>query len=330
MRQIISLLVISFTLFAQAGPRNGHSMIYDDANQRIILFGGADEKQVLADTWQYKNQHWTKLTDSGPGPRTFAAISYDNQLKRILLFGGNRVLFGSESNPAVFLNDLWELKNNHWSEIKTSNQPSVRSDAMMVFDPDRNRAVLFGGYRMENNQPERLNDTWEFDGQWLEINNKEKPSGRAGSVFVYDEITHYAYLYGGTNANGYGENSAESWTYSQSGWRHIENSGRNVFDPAFAINNGTGEILRFGGWNGSGRIDETWIFRNKTWIKIATKNSPAARNHSVLIYDPLMKSYFLYGGHDGENVMADLWQFKNGNWFVVDKGDAVPRIDNGH
>jgi hypothetical protein len=34
------------------GLRNGHAMVYDVRRDRVVLFGGADDRRVLADTWE--------------------------------------------------------------------------------------------------------------------------------------------------------------------------------------------------------------------------------------------------------------------------------------
>ena len=60
------------------------------------------------------------------------------------------------------------------------------------------------------------------------------------------------------------------------------------------------------------------------------KNAPAARNHSIMVYDPASNSFFLYGGHDGENVFGDIWMFKNKKWKLLFAEQPRKRIENRH
>jgi hypothetical protein len=49
-----------------------------------------------------------------------------------------------------------------------------------------------------------------------------------------------------------------------------------------------------------------------------------------MVYDQESKSFILYGGHDGDNVFGDVWEFKNGKWLLMIKVDPRKRLDNGH
>src|SRR5215471_21419770 len=85
--------------------RNAHSLVYDNVQQAVILFGGADAIHVCADTWQWdgKKRTWEFASAEGPGPRTFAAFAYDDSRHEAILFGGNRVLFGTGNEADSFL-----------------------------------------------------------------------------------------------------------------------------------------------------------------------------------------------------------------------------------
>src|SRR5262249_39602664 len=89
-------------------------------------------------------------------------------------------------------------------------------------------------------------------------------------------------------------------------------------------------ILRFGGWNGVRRVNDTWIYRNNAWEKLNCKIAPTARNHSIMIYDPYKDAFFLYGGHDGENIFGDLWEFRNKKWNLIYATKSLKRLENGH
>src|SRR5262245_48774536 len=72
-------------IFDGIGVRNAHAMTYDGRSGKVLLFGGADESKVCADTWEWDGKSWIQVSQKGPGPRTFPAIGYDGARKRVVL-----------------------------------------------------------------------------------------------------------------------------------------------------------------------------------------------------------------------------------------------------
>lgn len=105
------LLVANHWVAAHASDslavRNAHAMPYHEARGTVMLFGGADERRVLGDLWEWDGKNWHKISATGPASRTFPCLVYDHDRKRLVLFGGNRVLFGTENDKDTFLDDMW-------------------------------------------------------------------------------------------------------------------------------------------------------------------------------------------------------------------------------
>jgi hypothetical protein len=183
---VLSILIGSAKCVAQTvslslGVRNAHAMAYDSDRKRIVLYGGADAAKVRSDTWEFDGKGWLLASDEGPGPRTFPVMTYDSVRKRVVLFGGNRVLFGRTQQDNEYLNDTWEWDGRKWTEIKVAGPPP-RAEAVMAFDRERGRAVLFGGHCMSEKSRNRWGDTWEWDGtKWMQI-TITGPSPRNGGV----------------------------------------------------------------------------------------------------------------------------------------------------
>src|SRR5688500_10795432 len=71
------------------GPRWGHAMAYDEARDRVVVFGGQrDRSTALGDTWLWDGESWTRGAESGPTPRSYAAMAYDRKRARAVLYGG--------------------------------------------------------------------------------------------------------------------------------------------------------------------------------------------------------------------------------------------------
>ena len=114
-----------------------------------VLFGKGDESDTfLADTWRFKDGHWTSTAAKGPPPRAEASMAYDRDRGRMVLFGGYRRTAGVTER----LGDTWEWDGEQWSEVAMDG-PTPRNSAAMTYDELRHRIVLFGG-------PGPSNETW--------------------------------------------------------------------------------------------------------------------------------------------------------------------------
>jgi hypothetical protein len=157
------------------GVRNAHGLAYDAERARVLLFGGADEKSVRSDLWEWDGETWRLVASGGPPPRTFPALAYDRRRGRLVVFGGNRVLFGTDADSDTFLNDMWEWYQGVWHHVRVATPPA-RAEASMAYDSARGRLVLFGGYRSAQGGRERFGDTWEWDGSsWEQKRSRSDP-----------------------------------------------------------------------------------------------------------------------------------------------------------
>jgi hypothetical protein len=74
--------------------RYSHSLVYDSARQRTVLFGGSS----LADTWEWDGKAWTQIKPvAWPRGRHFSAMAYDAARQRTVLFGGSDILIRDET-----------------------------------------------------------------------------------------------------------------------------------------------------------------------------------------------------------------------------------------
>ncbi|MCI0691445.1 kelch repeat-containing protein [candidate division KSB1 bacterium] len=303
--------------------RNAHAMAYDSDRAKVILFGGADDRNVLGDLWEWGGKTWHKISATGPAPRTFPCLAYDRDRRRLVLFGGNRVLFGTENDKDTFLDDVWEWDGARWRMIETA-RPPARAEANMVYDSARHRLVLFGGYRVVSGNKIRLGDTWEWDGKTWEQVSASGPSPRNGAAMTYDPIRRRVILFGGNGPSG------ETWTWDGKSWSEVKPvvaEGR--FNSAMAYDTLRRCVIRFGGWNGKERVGDTWTFDGTTWQRIDVAG-PEARNHAAMVYDAKRQRLVLFGGHDGESVFGDTWEWDGSKWSLAAFHETRQRMNNGH
>ncbi len=313
---------------SEPGPRNAHAMAYDRVRDRVVLFGGADERRVLSDTWEFNGVAWKLVATSGPPARTFPSVAFHDARRSVLLFGGSKVLFGSGGfSRSNLLADLWEWDGTAWKAIAAPG-PQPRSEAAMAYDRVRNRLVLFGGYTvLANGSRERLADTWEWDGgSWRQI-DVIGPRGRSGLAMTYDGDRGRVVLFGGST----GSPSNETWEWDGTRWLQLPTAPSGRFNPNIVHDGAGRRLLVFGGWTGSRRTAQLDQLEDGKWEAVRTSGSePAPRNHAAMVYDERRGRVLLFGGHDGELVFGDLWSFANGAWDSLGAAAAKRRIDNGH
>jgi hypothetical protein len=309
----------------QPGVRNAHAMIYDESAGQVVMYGGADERQIRGDTWAWvvNARNWRRLAMDGPPPRSFPSFAYDAARREGVLFGGNRVLFGTEADRDTILGDTWVWRDGRWSRRLVAG-PDARSEAAVAYDRRRRRVVLFGGYHRDGSRTVRLGDTWEWDGSsWTRAANTG-PEPRSGAAMAHDERRGRVVLFGGSGR------PPGTWEWDGRAWTRLVNTeAPSVFNPAMTFDRQNQGVLRFGGWTGSARIAETWLLRANGWTMVDAPG-PAARNHAALVFDRRRGRALLYGGHDGDFVFGDLWEWAGGRWARVFDEAPRRRADNGH
>jgi N-acetylneuraminic acid mutarotase len=177
-------------------PRLGSCMAYDWVNGKAILFGGTDMVTWFNDTWVYDPvaNSWTQMEATGEVPpgRSDYSMVYDEESKRLILFGG-------VANFSCF-DDTWayDPKENTWVELAPAGEtPSARCGHVMVYDPDQEQVVLFGGIDADF---VRHNDTWAYDpltNSWTDLlppGESPLPRGRSAAVYVatIDKVVLFA------------------------------------------------------------------------------------------------------------------------------------------
>src|SRR5439155_1684446 len=99
---------------------------------------------------------WSRLTVSGPGPaaRYLHTAIYDSVGDRMIVFGGR--------DSAAARNDVWALTLGaapSWTQLQPGGAvPGARYGQSAVYDPVRNRMLMFGG----SNGVDRNNEVWEL------------------------------------------------------------------------------------------------------------------------------------------------------------------------
>ncbi len=96
--------------------RHAQEMIWDDADDEMVMFGGLSSGPYLNDTWTFYDGEWTEVEDAvHPGARAGLGIAYDSSINRVVLYGG-------EPAPDDFYS-TWLYEAGIWTQYNTTIYP---------------------------------------------------------------------------------------------------------------------------------------------------------------------------------------------------------------
>lgn len=297
--------------------RTDAGMVYDAAQDRMVLFGGFADGRACQDTWLFKEGVWTRFASapSAPAPsvRGRFASCYNKTRGEMMVFGGTELsgLFG----------DLWTFKTS-WKKSTAAGGPSAREGVAMAFNTHTGDIVLFGGKSAAG----LMNDTWKYaNGVWTKLTVAKAPPARWRHALVYDQVRRAFILYGG-RAAGY---LNDTWSLKGNTWTRIAGSSPGARGTHGMVYDEKGRrCLLFGGANAAGILGDTWAFKGGTWTRIVVPG-PSARAGAAMAYDSAKNRVLLYGGWRGTNLLqADTWAFKNNEWISV--GQSIPEARCHH
>ncbi|MFZ0830118.1 MAG: PKD domain-containing protein [Thermoplasmata archaeon] len=189
--------------------RSGFEMANDPGDDEVVLFGGVPDVATVPyhDTWTYAGGVWTNIssTVSTPPPNLYwGAMAYDNTTSSVILFGGVEMSVGD------YTNETWSFHAGQWTQLLPTVSPPARNSESMVWDPQANELLMFGG----QDESGSLNDTWGFTGStWVQLTTTGAPNPRWGAGLAYFPPLHQVVLFAGNGAPNYDE-----YTYASGMW----------------------------------------------------------------------------------------------------------------
>ncbi len=86
--------------------------------------------------------------------------------------------------------------------------------------------------------------------------------------------------------------------------------------PAMTYDPASNMVVLFGGFGGSGYLNDTWTFDGTTWTKVETASAPGPRTNAQMAYDRRARKVVLFGGYDGSHDLGDtwLWDSRTSTW----------------
>jgi len=151
------------SLTTNPSAREGHAMVNDASNNKIILFGGFDGTHYKQDTWIYDyslpTPDWSQRNPTTkPEARMGHAMAWKNFYSEIYLFGGY--------DGNIYRSDLWKYDHstNTWAwqtPPSSGGTPSERSEHSMIYaQSPSNDLFLFGGWDSDEYMPNTGHYHW--------------------------------------------------------------------------------------------------------------------------------------------------------------------------
>ncbi len=288
------------------------AMARDPVHDRAILFGGiSDIAGLHGDLWQLPlgGGPWAPMPAFGPAPspRQQHTLTYDPMRDRMILFGGRDV---------ADLGDVWQLTlgpTPQWQLVSTAGTlPGPRSGHSAIYDPIRDRLVVFGG-----SLATASSETWALSlatNQWTLLHSGAGgPQTRIFSGALYDPVGDRMIVWAGEGRQGpYHRSFNDTWALSLASpaWTQLAPAGGTPSDrrsPMTVYDPGRHRLVTFGGATVTiGGINQTYGNRNDvreltlatpTWsLLIVAGWGPAGRDGTAGIYDPSRDRMILFGG----------------------------------
>ena len=318
----------------QPPSQDSHSAIHDPARNRMVVFGGESVGQIN-DVWTLSlaaTPVWTQLTPSGtpPSGRCSHTAIYDPARDRMVVFGG-------WSYPSGYFNDVWALSlagTPAWTQLTPSGTPpSARYRHSAIYDPVRDRMVVFGG-----SSGSSLNDAWALSlagaPAWTQLTPAGTPPGaRQAHSVIYDPLRDRMVVFGGYSNLG---QINEVWALSLAGtpsWAQltppaptpsIRMSHSAIYDPV------RDRMVVFGGYSGSSSLNDVWALSlagTPSWTQLTPSGTPpiARFTHSA-IYDPVRDRMVVFGGFSGSDL-DDVWMLAWSTTAAVGDPQAQPLVN---
>ena len=296
-------------------PRQGHCLVYDEQQRRVVLLDGYQPpyQPALGEIWSWHGQQWKLIPGSGPTARSLSAAVFDSRRKKIVLFGG----VGNKGYEDL-RGDTWEWDGQRWLQMGDTSV-GTRDHHVMAYDAARGKTVMYGGITSNRSL---ATDTWEWDGmKWTRVAT-QGPGGRGHFAMVYDSLRKKIVLFGGLSQDRKYHN--DTWTWDGKTWQKVSDEGppprarhRMAFDRR------AGVVILYGGdgvktepSRGFRVLEDTWQWDGQRWTEIKTTGLGKRFMHAMA-YDAARSRVVLYSGSDGEKDFDDTWEWDGKQWAQI-------------
>lgn len=308
-------------------PRHTEQIAFDQDRQVLVMHGGSmmrlrgEPVHFPKDINEWKNGIWNRVAYSTNLPNYRYNLLYNEKEKAVMLIGGtSRTPTGTDERF-----DVWKWNKGAWERMA---QGSPLKEHEAVYDPINKRVLVYGNANINNGQ--RRCELWEFKS------NAWKRLSENAPVFSNAEFNPYEIAFDANRKSlivlSWEKEKSVVWEWKDEKWQKNECSGDCPSDRYYyslAYHKKDKATYLFGGRNNTTAfIDELWKWDGK-WMKVESSTKPAMRCATSMEY--ANESLILYGGIAEWGATNEMWEWKNGNWKLLNPEyalDAARKMDS--
>ncbi|HVZ74593.1 MAG TPA: kelch repeat-containing protein [Polyangia bacterium] len=202
------------------GQIYGHSMFYDAARDKVILFNPSGYT-----IWEYDPalNTWANRTQT-PQPtilnyRSYYELAFDSDRGKLVMLGG----YSYVTNVGyVYDTEVieWDTTLGTWEDRPAATgttSPVGRYYHAIAYDSARRVIVMYGGHAQVTGLNADIDDSWEWDGNaktWTETTPPGvRPLPRENHGMTFDTVRGTTYMYGGSVPADSTYGPSEIWEY---------------------------------------------------------------------------------------------------------------------
>lgn len=329
--------------------RIDQTAVFDVPRNRLLAFGGEvyESGGTRNDVWEFPIAAgaWGDISPTGTTPtgRTFATAVMDPPRGRMILFGGTFPTVGRLN----VVNALATTEPPVWTGLMpTGTPPTPRYGACGIYDPPRERMVVYGG-ATGSGMFDDSNEVWALSlagtPAWsLLAPTGTPPFGSHGATAVYDAARERMLVFGGKGWDGtfYREfNDVWALSLAAPAWTQLAPAGTlpsgrimhsAIYDPV------RDRMIVYGGNNGGARLGDVQsltLSGTPTWSALTpTGTPPAARDGHAGIYDPVRDRMVVCAGVSS-TYSSETWAMSLGAtpaWSLLNPSSVPPDPRGAH
>ena len=221
-----------------------------------------------------------------------------------------------------------------WEDKNPTTEPGPRINSPLSYDSSADRVILFSGWFQPGGGITAYNDTWAYDYNTNEWNNRSpstQPPRRAGHGLAYDSESDRTILFSGWQSGSGGTlvHWVDTWAYDYSSntWTNMS----PVITPpgklaaSMAYDSESDRVILFGGLDDGGTYSgDTWAydFNTNNWTLMNPSTHPSDRFDTPMTYDSESDRVIMIGGWDTFGFIDEVWayDFNTDTWTLVDPG----------
>ena len=298
-----------------------HAAVRDPLRDRMLVHGGAGSDGT---TWALDLKDtpvWSRVDAIGGIPATFEhALVFDPPRDRVLLLGGSDMSMAAPPVLTFGGTPAWSVL------LPTGPAPPDYNGTAAVYDPLRDRVLVFGGYLpTSNGGGTGSSDVWQLSlgpsPAWTMLTPQgTKPAPRGYHAMVYDAPRDRLVVFGGLPSDPKGRGVAplrDVWQLSLAGtpvWQQLAPLGvppAYLAYPAVGLDVFRHRVLVYASSGYADSVFALSLEAPERWGYLAPADvPPPPRRWTVATFDPDDDRMLIFGGWSSIGLVDDTWELR--------------------